>query len=277
MPPSPPLSNVPLLYVWRKRSLYLGTKSLSLQEYRVTSDQLIVCLEGEIIFKPDSEHPQTYRSLLLKAGTTAQMDDIDMSAAVLAVCYLNPVGQDYMALRCMMGAELEGAYIDHVDEARLIQQLRNIRNLRSTSKEAFAVLDGFIIPPHLAQREFRKFDPRIIKIIQRIRDSVCDNLSIASLAADVHLSESRLVKLFREQIGVPITKHRIRYRVFVGIVHLAVGHSVTEAALAAGFASTAHFSKCFKATVGIQPSATFLSPPYLEVVVADECQQTITG
>ena len=86
----------------------------------------------------------------------------------------------------------------------------------------------------------------------------------------MHLSESRLVKLFKQEIGIPITRYRLRYRVAVGAIYLAQGHSVTEAALAAGFASTAHFSKCFTAIIGIQPSTAFLNAAPLKVDIADE-------
>ena len=84
-----------------------------------------------------------------------------------------------------------------------------------------------------------------------------------------------LEKLFKDQIGVPITKYRLRYRVFIGIIQLALGRSVTEAALTAGFASSAHFSKSFTAINGIPPSTTFLKPPYLEVLIAREIVETM--
>lgn len=87
-------------------------------------------------------------------------------------------------------------------------------------------------------------------MIHLIKHTVRENIPVSELAESVHLSESRLVKLFRNEMGIPITKYRLRYRLLVGVVYLAMNRSVTEAALAAGFASTAHFSKCHTATFG---------------------------
>lgn len=272
---TPSLPVVPRLYIWSKRSLYLGAHYVPEREYTVSWDQLVVCLEGEVILKLAEGSHRACRSILLRAGTTVPIEDIDTSKATLAVCYLNPIGQDYMALQTMMCGEVKGMHIDHATEAELVEQLLYVRNARLSSKQAYEKVESLVFPPHLAGREFRQFDERIITVVHTIKATVRDNLSVGRLAAEVHLSESRLVKLFKQQIGVPITKHRIGYRVFVGIVHLAVGYSITEAALAAGFASTAHFSKCFRASIGTQPSATFLSPPYLEVILADECLKAI--
>jgi transcriptional regulator GlxA family with amidase domain len=136
-------------------------------------------------------------------------------------------------------------------------------------------LRDFIVQPKLQNIIFKEFDPRIIAVIQRIRETVSENLSVNAFAESVYLSESRLEKLFKEQIGVPIRKYRLRYRVFIGTIQLALGRSVTDAALAAGFASSAHFSKSFSAINGIPPSTTFLKPPFLEVLIADEVLEAI--
>jgi AraC-like DNA-binding protein len=95
-------------------------------------------------------------------------------------------------------------------------------------------------------------------------------MSVGDYAADVHLSESRLNKLFKHQIGIPITKYRLQIRLSVGIILLASGYTVTDAAYDAGFSSTAHFSTCFSDMIGAQPSTTFLKPPFMDTFISDD-------
>ena len=48
---------------------------------------------------------------------------------------------------------------------------------------------------------------------------------------------------------------------------MALGYSVTEAALLAGFSNSAHLSRCYRQVNGVTPSSTFLNPPYLNSVL----------
>jgi AraC-like DNA-binding protein len=163
----------------------------------------------------------------------------------------------------------------HRKEEALIQTLLYIRDARLPSAEAFALVDSLIFPADLDRETLPACDPRIVKVIELIKLTVRENIPVSELAEAVHLSESRLVKLFRSEMGIPITRYRLRYRLLVGVVYLALDYSVTEAALAAGFASTAHFSKCHTAMIGAPPSAAFLTPPFLDISLSDEVKRAV--
>lgn len=265
------------LYIWLARALYLGTHYVPLREYTVSSDQLVVCLEGSIKVKPEAasllasaeegEPEQEFRSALLRAGTRVEMSMVDTQDAVVAICYLNPVSHDYQLLEQQMTISFQGAYYGYQNEEQLIQMLRYIRDNQLDAKEAYDIFEQLITPVSQSTKNLAPLDQRIIKVMKLIHTSVRDNLSVAELAESVHISESRLVKLFKTQIGIPITKYRLRYRVFVGVIYMALGFSITNAALAAGFSSTAHFSKCFSAMTGMPPSNQYLRPPYLNVII----------
>lgn len=270
-----PLAKVPKLYIWHNRSLYLGTMYIPLREYTVAADQLVVCLSGEIVLLNDDGTRRSFRSLLLRAGTPVDMSRADTSNATIAICFLDPIGQDYFALREAM-LEHEGTSSGvHRHEDRLIATLRHIRDERLPSGLAYALLEDLIFPPDLDREKLPACDPRIVTVINLIKLTVRENIPVGQLAEAVHLSESRLVKLFRSEMGIPITKYRLRYRLLVGVVYLALNRSVTEAALAAGFASTAHFSKCHAAMLGAPPSASFLTPPFLDISLSDEVQRAV--
>lgn len=268
------LSAVPKLYIWHKRTLYLGTMYVPLREYMVVADQLVVCLDGEVVVHREQGN-QRFRTMLLRAGTTVEMSKVDTSSAIVSICYLDPLGQDYAAVRAAMLEHEGNSSAGHQNEEQVIATLRHIRDARLPSTEAAALVENLIFPPELDRQKLPVCDPRIVKVIEIIKQTVRENIPISELADAVCLSESRLVKLFRNEMGIPITKYRLRYRLLVGVIYLAMNRSVTEAALAAGFASTAHFSKCHTATFGSPPSAAFLTPPFLDISLAEEVQRAV--
>lgn len=257
------------LYIWINQLLYLGTDPAPHREHAVVSDKLIICLQGNLKILLEDGNTLATKSCLVKAGSSFDKAHIDSNGSVIAIYYLAPLTQDYFSLKNTMSYARDCVHIGHPDEATLIETLLHIRKTSPSPEQVFSMLRGFIIQPHLEHHLFQEFDQRIIEVVQRIRSTVRKNLTVKNFADEVCLSPSRLEKLFKEQMGIPITKYRLRYRVFIGIIHLATGHSITDAALAAGFSSSSHFSKSFSAINGIPPSATFLKPPYLSILIAD--------
>ncbi len=260
-------SVVSKLYLWRDRGLFLGTKHVAARDFTTGSDQLLVCLDGEITRHFENGQSVTFKSVLLRAGIDIPMKSVESTNSIIAICHLNSIGQDYFAVKDQMQLEIEKNFFHHKDEDKIIEKLTYIQENRFNSRETYQMLDDIILPGPLKNKVYFNFDPRVVKVLKHIEDTVRENVSVEELAETVHLSESRLVKLFKSQIGIPITRYRIRRRVHVGMVYLCLGYSVTEAALGAGFASTAHFSKCFSAILGIPPSSSVVNPPFLDVIL----------
>jgi AraC-like DNA-binding protein len=258
------------LYIWVNQMLYLGISPVPYQEHAIVSDKLIISLEGAMEITLDTGDKITSRTCLLQAGIKFEKANINTHNAVMAIYYIAPITQDFCALKSIMSYAKNGMHYDHPEEDVLIASLLEIRNTSIKPEKALIILRNLIVQPHLENHKFREFDERIVEVIKQIKITVSENISIKKFAKDVYLSESRLEKLFKDQIGIPITKYRLKYRVYIGIIHLALGQSITNAALAAGFASSSHFSKSFRAINGIPPSETFLKPPYLNVLIADE-------
>ncbi|MGK0248430.1 MAG: AraC-like DNA-binding protein [Oleispira sp.] len=263
------------LFIWVNQMLYLGISPVPYREHAIVSDKLIISLKGAMEITLDNGDKITSRTCLLQAGINFEKANIDTNNAVMAIYFIAPITQDYCALESIMSYARNGVHYDHPEEDFLIDSLLEIRNTSIKPEEAFTMLRKLIVQPHLENHQFREFDERIIEVIKQIKITVSENISLKKFAEDVYLSESRLEKLFKDQIGIPITKYRLKYRVYIGIIHLALGQSITNAALAAGFASSSHFSKSFRAINGIPPSATFLKPPYLHILLADEVLKKI--
>lgn len=115
----------------------------------------------------------------------------------------------------------------------------------------FAPIDRALAREQLAARPI---DDRLRRAIERIAHGLDDNLSIDELAASVQLSPSRLMGLARAQLGTSLRAYRRWLRMFRVAREYAAGTSITEAAHAAGFASSAHLSAAAREHFGIRPS-----------------------
>jgi AraC-like DNA-binding protein len=102
-----------------------------------------------------------------------------------------------------------------------------------------------------------KPEPRLAAIAHRLIQSPDEAPAASELAASAQLSVSRLEHLFKTQFGVPLRAFRTWYRFRLAARQLLKGSSITDAAHAAGFHDSAHFSRAFGDTFGLPPSHVF--------------------
>lgn len=97
-------------------------------------------------------------------------------------------------------------------------------------------------------------DPRVATIL-RAMDACPDAfVNFKDVATTIGLSPSRCRALFREAAGVPFRRYRTWRRMACVARHLSERRTLTEAAHAAGFASSAHLSTAFSGMFGLAPS-----------------------
>jgi len=266
----------PKFYIWAREALFLDTCYARQEPHRSTQEKLILSLKGSLKVRGKHGRRVDVRSCLLPTGLLHEPSVIDASEAVLAIYYLAPFSQDYAALSSLMKAAIPGVYYGHPREGDAIRACIDVRNQKHVPPaEARKALRSHLFPDGIGDGVYREFDPRVVFVARRIRESMFEKMPLAQLAAEVQLSESRLEKLFKEQAGLPITQYRMRYRVFISTILMALGYSMTDAALYAGFSSSAHLSRVYRTINGMTPSAVFLRPPYLDPVIDDSAMQLV--
>lgn len=100
-----------------------------------------------------------------------------------------------------------------------------------------------------------EYDERI-KLALEIIDN-CEMLEtgiINTICDAVFLSESRLSHIFREQVGISIAGYVLFSKLSKTYDYIAAGESITDAAIHAGFSSSAHFAAVNKKQFGISAS-----------------------
>ncbi|MFG1697150.1 helix-turn-helix transcriptional regulator [Nonomuraea sp. NPDC049309] len=77
---------------------------------------------------------------------------------------------------------------------------------------------------------------------------------LADVARTVHMSESRLSHLFKEEFGLPFRPYVLWVRLGAALSSLSDGATLTEAAHTAGFSDAAHLTRAVRRMMGAAPS-----------------------
>jgi transcriptional regulator GlxA family with amidase domain len=96
--------------------------------------------------------------------------------------------------------------------------------------------------------------PKLSQVIQRMEAAIEDPVSPAALAEDVGLSTRQLERLFRRYLNRSPKRYYMELRLQKARnLLMQTDMSVINVALACGFASPSHFSKCYRAQYNTTP------------------------
>jgi AraC-like DNA-binding protein len=99
--------------------------------------------------------------------------------------------------------------------------------------------------------------PRARPQVQRVRDFLHSfperNVSLRQLAEIAALSPYHLLRVFSADLGMPPHRYLTQLRVWRATRLLAEGRSISDTALAVGFADQSHLTRHFKRHTGITP------------------------
>jgi AraC-like DNA-binding protein len=126
-----------------------------------------------------------------------------------------------------------------------------------THEEALELFDG-------VQTVVRPFLPAAPKLDERAQILVKElwanpRCSVNDLAQKLGLSYHRTSHFFAEAVGVPMRTYQLWQKLYKAGGPLLAGASLTDAAHAAGFVDSAHYSSAFQKAYGRAPSEMFRS------------------
>lgn len=112
-------------------------------------------------------------------------------------------------------------------------------------------------------------DPRVVEVLDWLdkleRDGRWADVSLEGALGRVHLSRSRFLHLFSQEVGSPWRSYLVWRRALVAMTLAARGRSLTEAAHTSGYADSAHLSRQFVALFGVTPAAFAKNSQFLQV------------
>lgn len=117
----------------------------------------------------------------------------------------------------------------------------------SDSTESF---DRFFFGHRL---ERRRIDPRVERVVRRLQAEPFAHLSAGECARSVNLSVPRFVHLFNDDLGTTLRAYCMWKRARAVLPSLATPCNLTQLAMAAGYADSAHFSHSIRRVFGLRP------------------------
>jgi AraC-like DNA-binding protein len=123
---------------------------------------------------------------------------------------------------------------------------------------------GRVLAAHSAQT-LDEYDPRIIRALRLLAERSAAVVPAGEAASAVGLSKSRFLHLFKAQLGITYRRMQIWFKLVASFPMVLDSRDLTEVALEAGFADSAHYSRCFKETFGMSPSALFRDSTFIQV------------
>lgn len=94
----------------------------------------------------------------------------------------------------------------------------------------------------------------ICDIMRYIQQNIDGDLSLQKLAAVHYIDKNRLCRIFSESLGVSPRQYVIKARIASAQQMLLQGESIDRVCGRCGFNSLAHFSRTFRAHIGVPPS-----------------------
>jgi AraC-like DNA-binding protein len=234
---------------WGARVLYLGP-AFGLTPHRNATAVLAVGLDAPLEVADDpGERGTRYRSARSVLILPDSMHHLRIERGRMAFLYVDPLGRDLRALIARMTNATPRAVFDLREESAVFEVLAGLAENRSAEQDGRVLLGKLL---GLGTRG--KTDMRIAAALRQMRDEPQRAHRLTTLAAHAGLSPSRFLHLFKAGTGVPLRRYRIWNRMGAAVRASGEGASLTEAAHAAGFASSAHFSCAFRDMFGTMPS-----------------------
>ena len=226
------------VYTWPYEQLYFGPiPERGIVHY--SSPVLRVGLGGNFYLRFNKGEWLKYNCIFIPAGVAHEVFPTDV---VIAKYWVEKESNDYPFFH-------QNLFKFH--ENSLISCFQHIYEAELNSNEARVKLNRlFYFKPH----EKQILDSRMLEVSRIIRREPDYNFSIEYLASIVDLSPSRLLHLIKEETGTSYRKFRMWQRLRYAISVMGSTHSLTYAAVEAGFNDSSHFSRCFKMRYGVVPS-----------------------
>ena len=234
---------------WGARVLYLGP-AFGLTPHRNATAVLAVGLDAPLEVADDpGDHATHYRSARSVLILPNSMHHLRVEGGRMAFLYVDPLGRDLKALIARMTNATPRAVFDLREGSAVSEVLIGLAENTIAEQDGRALLGKLL---GLGTRG--KTNARIAAALRHMRDEPQRAHRLKTLAVRAGLSPSRFLHLFKADTGVPLRRYRIWNRIGAAVRASGEGASLTAAAHAAGFASSAHFSCAFRDMFGMMPS-----------------------
>jgi AraC-like DNA-binding protein len=249
------------LILWKNIRLFVGQNPRSTTGHSHPIIQLVVAINGE--FKTLASETGEWipqQGLLIKPNHQHQCDATNVAIFSLDIDPDSSLGE-WILVNVMKGDPILAYPSDRFGQVNFelvdnCLQTENWDELYAHVETIFGFED---------QYQHKTKDERIELVLRHIHDNIHDNLSTGQLTSVSFLSESRLLHLFKKEMGLPIRNYILWYRLKVALEQIINEASLTKAAHMAGFSDQSHFTRTCHKMIGVPPSLIAKNSRFVQV------------
>jgi AraC-like DNA-binding protein len=232
--------------------LWIGLAKASTDVHAHHAIQLSIGLKGGVRFRtPGDDRWTEYRAALVPPHVRHAFDARD---SIVANIFCEPESATGRKLLERFGRGAIAAVPDSDIEAA-VQRLGERYASGAADDALNAAARGVLTSLAAVAEAAPPTDPRVVRAIGAIEQRLERAMTLAEVAAAVHLSPSRFRHLFVAETGIAFRAYVLWLRLQAALERALAGESWTEAAHRANFADSAHLTRTFKRMFGVVPAS----------------------
>jgi len=248
------------LIIWKDFKIFYGSHSRTVDDHSHPVIQLIFAIRGTFGSKDDSGHWVAKKGLLIAPNCPHECDASDIPIISIQIDLESSLGEwilsnqlKYRSIIDYPAEDIVGIDINGFSDYLVQEDWPAIREMVET---AF----GFRRTTPLLHK-----DNRIQDVVEFISNNIGQKINSEVLTEVACLSESRLLHLFKEEMGLPIRNYILWLRLQFVIELILEGNSLTTASYQAGFSDQAHMTRTFRNMIGVPPSLILKNSKFVQV------------
>lgn len=250
------------LIIWKDIRLFYGSHPREIKKHSHPIIQLVVAIEGSFRSKDRQGNWLDKKGLLFAPNHSHECDANQLPIISLDIDPESSLGE------WILGKQLKKeTVVDYPSDEMAILDADQFSNF--LSKEDWPALRNMIEEVFYYQKtkQNSQKDQRIKDIVDFISTHIHQGINTEMLMEVAHLSESRLIHLFKEEMGLPIRNYILWQRLKIVLELILGGASLTEASYEAGFSDQAHMTRTFTKMFGVPPSLISKNSKFVQVSI----------
>lgn len=239
------------VFVWMDRALFLGDRSET-GEHAHNAVEISIALddEGLDLSTPAGDVVSRGVGAIVRSDAAHRLR---IHGPKVAVFYAEPMSEIGSGIEAWLG-ERDAAELPHELAMTHRDGLHELLTPDAGLARARSIT-GSLCQTLARPGTRRQVDPRIRSVLDRLAANLEAPPKLEEAARGVGLSATRLTHLFKEQVGLPMRPYVLWLRLRHALTQALAGASMAEAAHAAGFSDSAHFTRTCQRMFGLPPTA----------------------
>jgi len=249
------------LIIWKELSLFTGSNNTSISSHKHPMIQLIVSINDSFLWRDASGNWIKRKAILVAPNHQHECNASGQEILIIGIDPESIFGQfvynQYLLSEPLI--DLPSSNLEKLDINNITRYINdsNWEQLYDCIKSLFKF--------KLGNHSFKNRDQRITKVLDFIINNIDTKITTEILMNVSYLSESRLLHLFKQEIGLPIRNYILWHRLQLAFKELSKGHSLTEVAYLTGFSDQSHLTRTFVKTIGATPSSLLKNSKFIQV------------